>query len=74
MSERELREQTVSTGEDVDSHLNFQQLSKSLLTLLNLYRVGESTCQHEGEFHSYYVLLNLGDREHYKVCYSVYFE
>lgn len=71
MSERELREKFASPGNDADSHLNFQQLSKSLLTLLNLYNVvgavDGSRCRREAEFHGYYMLLNLGDREHFKV-------
>lgn len=70
MSERELREKNIATGNDADSQLNFQQLTKSLLTLLNLYGAvdaeGGSGWLHEAEFYSYYVLLNLGDRDHFK--------
>ncbi|KAG0609073.1 hypothetical protein M758_8G155300 [Ceratodon purpureus] len=70
MSERELREKKSGTGNEADSQLNFQQLSKSLLTLLNLYGAvdaeGGSGWLHEAEFYGYYVLLNLGDREQFK--------
>lgn len=75
MSERELREKNIATGNDADSQLNFQQLTKSLLTLLNLYGAvdaeGGSGWLHEAEFYSYYVLLNLGDRDHFKVSQSL---
>jgi hypothetical protein len=71
MSERELREKKSGTGHEADSQLNFQQLSKSLLTLLNLYDAvdaeGGSGWLHEAEFYGYYVLLNLGDRDQFKV-------
>lgn len=71
MSERELREKKVATGNEANSQLNFQQLSKSLLTLLNLYGAvdaeGGSGWLHEAEFYGYYVLLNLGDRDNFKV-------
>uniref|UniRef100_A9T9W8 Uncharacterized protein n=1 Tax=Physcomitrium patens TaxID=3218 RepID=A9T9W8_PHYPA len=70
MSERELREKKVATGNEANSQLNFQQLSKSLLTLLNLYGAvdaeGGSGWLHEAEFYGYYVLLNLGDRDNFK--------
>ncbi|KAL4016122.1 hypothetical protein IC575_023739 [Cucumis melo] len=44
-------------------HLNMQQLSKTLITLLNLYEVNRSNgaiFENEAEFHSFYVLLHLG--------------
>ncbi|XP_038893471.1 SAC3 family protein C [Benincasa hispida] len=44
-------------------HLNMQQLSKTLITLLNLYEVNRSNgviFENESEFHSFYVLLHLG--------------
>uniref|UniRef100_A0A7I4BKP9 PCI domain-containing protein n=1 Tax=Physcomitrium patens TaxID=3218 RepID=A0A7I4BKP9_PHYPA len=70
MSERELQEQIAGLRNDADSQLNLQQLSKSLLTLLNLYSAVEAEASsgwaHEAEFHGYYVLLNLGDRGHSK--------
>ncbi|KAG0601030.1 hypothetical protein M758_11G078700 [Ceratodon purpureus] len=70
MSERELREQKAATIDDPNSQLNFQQLSKSLLTLLNLYSAvdaeGRVGWLNEAEFHGYYVLLNLGDRDQFK--------
>lgn len=78
MSERELREKNTGAGNDADSQLNFQQLTKSLLTLLNLYGAvdaeGGSGWLHEAEFYSYYVLLNLGDRDQFKVGVSVQFK
>jgi hypothetical protein len=71
MSERELRERTAGAGRDVDLHLNLQQLSKALLTLLTMYSTEYSIngrrCPTEAEFHCYYVLLNLGDHDHFKV-------
>ena len=71
MSERELREKKTGTRNEADAQLNFQQLSKSLLTLLNLYGAvdaeGGSGWLHEAEFYGYYVLLNLGDRDQFKV-------
>ncbi|EFJ34009.1 hypothetical protein SELMODRAFT_439060 [Selaginella moellendorffii] len=62
VSERELR-QLRTSGKVFDSHLNQQQLSKALLSLLNLYLIlGDSSksLENEAEFYSYYVLLNLG--------------
>ncbi|XP_022139327.1 SAC3 family protein C isoform X2 [Momordica charantia] len=44
-------------------HLNMQQLSKALITLLNLYEVNRSNgaiFKNEAEFHSFFVLLHLG--------------
>lgn len=77
MSERELQEQIAGLRNDADSQLNLQQLSKSLLTLLNLYSAVEAEASsgwaHEAEFHGYYVLLNLGDRGHSKVGLFVQF-
>jgi hypothetical protein len=71
MSERELRERTAGAGREVDLHLNLQQLSKALLTLLTMYSTEYSIngrrCPTEAEFHCYYVLLNLGDHDHFKV-------
>ncbi|CAK9277923.1 unnamed protein product [Sphagnum jensenii] len=70
MSERELRERTAGAGREVDLHLNLQQLSKALLTLLTMYSTEYSIngrrCPTEAEFHCYYVLLNLGDHDHFK--------
>ncbi|KAG6601084.1 SAC3 family protein C, partial [Cucurbita argyrosperma subsp. sororia] len=43
-------------------HLNMQQLSKALITLLNLYEINRSNgaiFENEAEFHSLYVLLHL---------------
>lgn len=52
-------------------HLNMQQLSKTLITLLNLYEVNRSNgaiFENEAEFHSFYVLLHLGSNSQTTVC------
>ncbi|KAG6541826.1 hypothetical protein Mapa_016842 [Marchantia paleacea] len=64
ISQHELRELNRKRSKQIDTHLNLQQLSKSLYSLLNLYISlgGEDGVQldDEAEFHAYYVLLNLG--------------
>ncbi|BBN15103.1 nuclear mRNA export protein SAC3 [Marchantia polymorpha subsp. ruderalis] len=64
ISQHELRELNRKRSKQIDTHLNLQQLSKSLYSLLNLYISlgGEDGVQldNEAEFHAYYVLLNLG--------------
>lgn len=52
-------------------HLNMQQLSKALITLLNLYevnRINGAIFENEAEFHSFYVLLHLGSNSQATVC------
>lgn len=53
-----------SSNPDVSSilHLNLEQLTKSLMTLLNLYEengTSESIYENEAEFRSLYVLLHI---------------
>ncbi|CAM6087046.1 unnamed protein product [Calypogeia fissa] len=65
LSEHELRDLNRKRSKQFDTHLNLQQLSKSLHSLLNLYvSLGGNGGAHftnEAEFHAYYVLLNLGN-------------
>eukprot|EP00253_Pinus_taeda_P011927 PITA_11927 len=47
-------------------HLNFEQLSKCLKSLLDLYHVtrkSESNSENQAEFYCYYVLMNLGSHK-----------
>lgn len=44
-------------------HLNMEQLTKTLSSLFNLYEANRNSNdlhENEAEFHSFYVLLNLG--------------
>ena len=67
LSEYELH-QRRSVGHISDSHLNLQQLSKSLLGLFNLYSANSHEKHtNEAEFRAYYVLLNLGSNNRYQV-------
>ena len=67
LSEYELH-QRRSVGHVSDSHLNLQQLSKSLLGLFNLYSANSHEKHtNEAEFRAYYVLLNLGSNNRYQV-------
>ncbi|XP_075520492.1 SAC3 family protein C [Primulina tabacum] len=58
------------------SHLNMEQLMKTLTTLFNLYeanRASQSICRNEAEFHSFYVLLHLGLNNHDSESLSLWF-
>ncbi|CAK9325715.1 unnamed protein product [Citrullus colocynthis] len=57
-----LNDDSISNASSMH-HLNMQQLSKALITLLNLYEVNRrngAIFENEAEFHSFYVLLHLG--------------
>lgn len=66
LSEHELNQR--GAGRHVsDSHLNLQQLSKSLLSLFDLYRLNHhEKLANEAEFRAYYVLLNLDSNRHHQ--------
>ncbi|MCO5557919.1 hypothetical protein L7F22_011492 [Adiantum nelumboides] len=66
LSEHELN-QRGSGRQSSDSHLNLQQLSKSLLSLFDLYSLNRhEKLANEAEFRAYYVLLNLGSNKNYQ--------
>ncbi|KAL2622389.1 hypothetical protein R1flu_002594 [Riccia fluitans] len=66
LSQHELLELNRQRSKQIDTHLNLQQLSKSLYSLLNLYTTlgggeHEAQLENEAEFYAYFVLLNLGN-------------
>ncbi|KAI5083012.1 hypothetical protein GOP47_0002755 [Adiantum capillus-veneris] len=66
LSEHELN-QRGSGRRLSDSHLNLQQLSKSLLSLFDLYSLNrKEKPANEAEFRAYYVLLNLDSNKHHQ--------